>query len=150
MADQKFPDEKHARLNLLAGVWKTEIVMLDEKGLEGERFEATDTYRWMPGGYFLLHDVDAFMMGEPITSLEIIGVDPWGGGYISRNYDNRGVVSDYAATLEDRTWKIKGEQERFEGRIDEDGRTLAGRWERLDKSDWIPWMKVVLRKTSDT
>ena len=148
MADQKFPNEKHARLNLLAGVWKTEIVMLDEKAVEGERFEATDTYRWMPGGYFLLHDVDAVMMGEPVKSLEVIGVDASSGGYITRNYDNKGVVSDYKATLEDRIWKIQGEEERFKGIVDADGRKLTGRWERLEKSAWIPWMKVVLRKTS--
>ena len=55
------PTEKHRRLDVLRGVWRTEITMLDASGRPGETSIATDTYRWMEGGFFLLHEVDALM-----------------------------------------------------------------------------------------
>lgn len=141
-----FPSSQHERLDVLAGVWRTRIAMLDETETEIEHFAATDTYRWMPGRHFLLHDVDAMMTGQPVKSLEIIAANRESGQYTTRNYDNSGVVSDYAAALDGRNWSIDGEAERFRGSLSEDMQTLSGRWERRAGDMWLPWMNVILTR----
>lgn len=150
MSGSAFPSPQHERLDVLAGVWRTRIAMLDETEAEIEHFAATDTYRWMPGRHFLLHDVDAMMAGEPVKSLEIIAADRVSGQYTTRNYDNSGVISDYAAALDGRNWSIDGESERFRGSLSEDMRTLSGRWERRAGDTWLAWMNVTLTRQSET
>lgn len=148
MPDQTaFPNAALAQLDRLVGVWRTDIAMLDADGNEAARFHATDTYRWMPGRHFLLHDVDAVMDGQTIQSLEIIGLDAATGAYQSRNYDNAGSISDYTAAMLGDAWSIDGETERFRGHLSADGKVLAGRWERLDAGAWLAWMNVTLTRT---
>lgn len=146
MSEPAFPSPQHERLDVLAGVWQTRIAMLDEKETEIEYFSATDTYRWMAGRHFLLHDVDAMMAGQPVKSLEIIAADRDSGQYTTRNYDNAGVISDYAAALNGRNWSIDGGTERFRGSLSEDRRTLSGRWERRAGDIWLAWMNVTLTR----
>lgn len=147
MPDQSsFPNAALAQLDRLVGVWRTEIVMLDTDGRAGARFHATDTYRWMPGRHFLLHDVDALMDGQVIKSLEIIGLDPATTAYQSRNYDNAGTISDYTASLIGDVWSIDGQTERFRGQLSDS--VLAGRWERLEAGAWLAWMNVTLTRTN--
>lgn len=149
MSAPTFPSPQHERLDVFAGIWRTRIAMLDEKETETELFAATDTYRWLPGRHFLLHDVDAMMAGQPVASLEIIAADPVSGQYATRNYDNSGVVSDYTAALVGRNWSIDGEAERFRGSLSEDMRTLSGRWERRAGNTWLPWMDVTLTRQQE-
>jgi hypothetical protein len=146
MTDTTFPNAALARLNALAGHWSTRIVMLDDHGAEAEEFFATDIYRWMPGRHFLVHDVEAHMGGEPVRSMEIIGMATDGDSYVTRNYDNAGQVSDYTAALEGRQWRIDGATERFRGDIAGDGNTVSGLWQRHDADRWLDWMRVTLTR----
>lgn len=141
-----FPNATMARLDALAGTWSTRIIMLDKTGAEAEVFAATDIYRWMPGGHFLVHEVEAHMGGEPVRSMEITGIAADGETYVSRNYDNAGQVSDYTAAMDGRHWRIDGATERFRGEIAADGKTLAGLWQRCAADRWIDWMRVTLTR----
>jgi hypothetical protein len=142
-----YPSEALARLNALSGVWQTRIAMLDSNAREVEHFSATDTYRWLAGRHFMLHEVDAMMDGQHVQSLEVIGLDHPTGTYRSRNFDNAGAISDYTATMDGSAWSIDGAAERFRGRFNADGNLLSGRWDRLVGERWLPWMVVTLTRT---
>ena len=150
MSGADFVSPEHEKLDAITGVWRTQITMLDPAGNEIERHAATDTYRWMPGRHFLLHDVDATMPGGPYASLEIIAVDPATGRYASRNYDNTGAITESTMMFDGRTWSIDSENERFRGALADDGRTLTGRWERREGGNWLAWMDVTLTRQAGT
>lgn len=143
------PTERHRRLDILCGVWRAEITMLDTGGRPGDTHVATDTYRWMDGGFFLLHEVDARMGDTHLVALEIIRADPAGPGYLTNSFDNTGNATDYVAELDDRTWTIVSRSDRFAGTFSPDHLILTGHWERLDDGAWIPWMNVTLSRTAD-
>jgi hypothetical protein len=150
MTDIPTRDSRHERLDILAGVWHTDFTTLAEDGTPGEHSTAIDTYRWMPGGFFLVHEVDAYIAGNPLQALEIIGVDPSGGGYRARSYDSRGAITEHSAELDGQTFQMASKTDRFEGSFDAEGRKLTGRWERMTEGKWVPWMDVVLTKTGRT
>jgi hypothetical protein len=138
MTDFRRPTE----LEILAGHWDTTGTVIGEKS----PFEAVDIYEWMPGGYFLLHHVEAEMGGAEVRALEVIGADPGGSGYVTWSFDNSGGALTYRAQLDGRKWSIDGEAERFRGEVSPDGRTLEGQWSQKRGGQWVPWMDIALRK----
>jgi len=135
-----------ATLNALVGVWSTTIRMLgrDEDGTE---WHAEDVYRWMAGNYFLLHDVHAVMQSGAMTGLEIISPSERPGIFTTRSYDSNGGIVDAQMSLNDGIWESVSETQRFKGQIAEDGKSVHGRWERLQSGRWEPWMQIELRRT---
>lgn len=145
----KTPTERERRLDILRGVWRTVITMLDTGGRPGERYVATDTYRWLEGGFFLLHEVDALMGEDHVVALEIIRADPVGPGYLTNSFDSSGNATDYVAELDDRTWTMVSKRDRFAGTFSPDHLILTGHWERHDDGTWVPWMNVTLTRRTD-
>lgn len=145
MTEPGFPTDNHKRLNILAGVWDTTITML---GANGEVSRAIDTYTWMPGGRFLVHDVDATMLDKSVQSIEIIGVDKATGTFFSRSYDPDGSINDFSSRMEGLEYTIEGRVQRFAGEFSQDGKTLQGEWKQSTNGVWLPFVKVVLRKRS--
>lgn len=136
-----FPTAGHERLDVFAGSWDTTITMPD-----GATSEATDTYRWVSGGHFMLHEVDALVDGKRLQSVEMMVPDGEGGVSL-RSYDANGSVNDFTARLDGNGWSIEGEQQRFAGQFAKDGQTLSGAWQqRGDDGNWAPLMSVELRK----
>ena len=110
---------------------------------------AIDRYQWLPGGFFMLHTVDALIGGEASQSIEVIGYDAEQGCYVSRSYDDRGASDRFTARLENRAWAIDGLKVRFRGAFEARGTVLAGIWEQLrDGNQWQPWMDIELRKVT--
>lgn len=71
--------------------------------------------------------------------MAVIAPDPETGGYTQHYYDSRGVVRLYAMTFTDGVWQLLRDKpdfsplafrQRFVGRVDEDGDTISGAWER--------------------
>jgi hypothetical protein len=136
----------HQRLEIFVGTWRTEGEILDASGAT-RRLRATDTYEWLPGGFFLVHRVDGRMGDEEVRVLEIIGYDAASDAYFTHSYDNHGGVAEYEATLHDRAWSILGRSERFTGTFDEGGTALTGTWERrAEGGEWTRWMTIRLTK----
>ena len=138
----------HKRLEILIGTWNTtgEIKATDDS--PAMTLLATDTYEWLPGGFFMLHSADARMGGNPSRSIEIIGYDAASGDYVTRSYDDQGGSDAFTASLKGRGWSIDGEAARFRGSFNAAGSELKGKWERRSKSgDWLPWMKIKLTKS---
>ena len=143
------PGPRQARLAAFLGRWKTAGRVLPGDSGPGFPFAGTDTYEWVPGGYFLLHRVDVDMGGERVQALEIIGWDAQREAYFARSYDHQGNVGEMQATVRDGTWTFRGDAERFTGAFSDDGATLGGRWERRQGDRWLPWMDVHLTRTDE-
>ena len=143
------PSAKHRALSVFAGKWITQgsIRATDESASVDMR--AIDRYEWLPGGFFMLHKVDALIGDTASKSIEVIGYDAEQACYISRSYDDQGTSDGFTAQLKGRAWSIDGEKVRFRGAFNTSGSVLAGTWEqRSNRGRWSPWMDIELRNVT--
>lgn len=134
-----------SRFDIFIGVWNTRGDVLETDDAPAGTLVATDTYRWMTGGHFLVHDVDARFGDEPARSMEIVGYDTKRRKHVARSFDDRGSFEELIVQLRGRRWTITGDAVRFDGRFSADGDTLAGLWERKGKRGrWQPWIRLEL------
>lgn len=142
------------RLQALIGRWKTQGRVLPSDGEDAAEIDAVDTYEWLPGGFALLHRVDARVGDETVEGAEIIGYDPERGSYRTLYFGSDGPNA-YEARLSDRdgalVWSMRSLRDRFTGTFSPNGDTITGHWERLtDDAGWRPWMDVTLTKQRTT
>ena len=144
----------HRRLTALIGRWKTDGWTRETPDAPAIRVDAVDTYEWLPGGFGLLHVVDARMGDEKVEGAEIIGYDGDRGTYVTLSVGSDGSVAYEASLTEEKeglTWRMRSETTRFTGVFSEDGGVITGHWELLEKSgDWQPWMDITLTKQGDS
>ena len=137
-------------LGVLIGVWKTEGFTRESAGRQAMRIDAVDTYEWLPGGFAVLHRVDALVGDEPVEGAEIIGYDPERSAYVTQYFGSDGPNS-YEATLQDLdgtlVWTMSSGTDRFTGTFDDSRERITGRWEQLEGgAGWRPWMEITLTK----
>jgi hypothetical protein len=140
------PTDGHRRLDALIGVWRSEGETVD-----GARVAGTDTYAWLPGGFFVLHTVAVRLGADAVDVLEVIGFDPAAGRYPTTVFDGRrGTTAAYQmATADGATWTITGDAERTTLVVAAGGATMEARWERRDEAgSWGPWMTMRFRRTA--
>jgi hypothetical protein len=143
-------DTDHERLEVLIGTWKTDGRTKETPDAPAVKIDAVDAYEWLPGGYGLLHTVDANVGDEKVEGAEIIGYDPDRGAYVTQYFGSDGPAA-YEANLtqegEGLTWRMRSRTDRFTGVFNEDGSVLTGHWELLgDSGDWEPWMDITVTK----
>lgn len=81
------PPPELALLQGLAGTWNAEGVSLPDAPITGG-MTTTDTYEWLPGGYFLVNRGQVQVAGhQAVPHLWIIGFDPDAGSYPVRAFD---------------------------------------------------------------
>jgi hypothetical protein len=141
---------EHERLGVLVGTWKTEGWTREAPGIPAARIDATDSYEWLPGGFSLLHRVDARVGDLKVEGAEIIGYDLGRGSYVTQYFGSDGPAS-YEADLREEgdalVWTMRSADSRFTGTFSPDGESISGYWERLDeRSAWQPWMDITLTK----
>jgi hypothetical protein len=102
-------------------------------------------FEWLPGGRFL---VQRWELPDPAVpdGIAIIGFVPGRGTYLQHYFDSRGVARVYEMGFDDGVWTLRRVSadfsplefaQRFTGRLSEDGRIIAGRWECChDGSNW--------------
>jgi hypothetical protein len=92
-------------------------------------------FEWLDGGHFLLQRWHIEPSIFP-SGIAVIGADGPAGTLAQHYYDSRGVSRTYGVTLEDGVLTIARDDpdfaQRFVGRFDDDGATIAGAWERCD------------------
>jgi hypothetical protein len=141
---------EHKRLQALIGRWKTNGSTREMPGAAAVTIDAVDTYEWLPGGFALLHTVDANMGEEKVEGAEIIGFDPERGAYSTLYFGSDGATAYEAALSRETdglTWRMRSKTTRFTGVFNEDGNVITGHWELLqDGPDWQPWMDITLTK----
>jgi hypothetical protein len=139
------PANRMSRLEIFIGSWNTTGEVLETEAAPATTLSATDTYRWLPGKHFIVHDADARFGNDPTRSMEVIGYDHKSKKYWARSYDDQGVMELFAVTLQGKTWSIVGASVRFNGKFDANNDTLSGLWElKGKKAGWQPWIKLTL------
>jgi hypothetical protein len=137
------------RLAALVGRWRTEGWTRETADSPAARIDAVDTYEWLPGGFALLHVVDARVGDEKVEGAEIIGHDPARGSYLTQYFGSDGP-SSYEASLTEEdgalVWRMWSEADRFVGTFSDDGDTITGHWELRADSEWRPWMDITLTR----
>jgi hypothetical protein len=146
----KGPVAEHERLTVLIGRWKTEGWTSEMPDAPAARIDAFDTYEWLPGGFGLLHVVDAQVGETKVEGAEIIGYDADVGAFVTRYVGSEGSTA-YEASLTEETeglvWSMRSETTRFTGTFSDDGTVITGYWELLsDGGEWQRWMDITLTK----
>lgn len=131
------------KLQVFVGTWHT-----SGRTVEGKILEATDTYEWLTGGYFLIHKWNACLEKDRVEGIEIIGYEPESGKYSTRSFDSLGNSGRYTAELNGTIWQINGETEQFTGEFNPEKNCLTGRWEVYNGLEWKPWMEITLTKNN--
>ena len=140
-------DLAYEQLGKFAGRWNTEGRVVATNGAPEIRVFGTDTYEWLPGGFFLLHKVDVLIGDEKNETLEIIGFDEHAEKYTMQHYDNNGNSGFMTATCEEEVWTFIGEGLRFTGGFKNDDEEFSGIWEQSpDGKIWTHFMDIKLNK----
>lgn len=121
----------------LVGEWRTDINMpLDPPIVTHGR----TTFEWSEGGPFIIMRGSVEHPDFP-SSTAILGGDGETERYSMLYYDSRGISRLYEMSLSKETWKLwreaPGFSQRFTGKFSEDGKGIAGAWER--SSDGANW-----------
>ncbi|NIJ53895.1 DUF1579 family protein [Dyadobacter arcticus] len=142
----KKPGPELRRLNAFAGKWNTSGTLQAMPGDPPVYFHGTDTYEWLPGGFFLLHTVDVMMGNERKQSIEVIGYDPLSELYPMQHFDDQGESGIMHGRLEGDQWTILSSELRFNGIFSADMKTLTGVWEQCMEDSWTHLMEIALTK----
>jgi Protein of unknown function (DUF1579) len=76
---QHDPGSEHERLEALVGRWKTEGWTTGGSGTPAARIDAVDDYEWLPGGFALLHRVDARVGDQTVEGRRSSATTPGAG-----------------------------------------------------------------------
>lgn len=139
------PTNPMSKLEVFIGTWNTTGEVLETEANPAGALVATDSYRWLPSGRFIVHDVDARFDGKPTRSMEVMGFDAAKKSLFATSYDDQGVSEHFTVALSGRRWTIQGKSVRFEGSFNPAKNRLTGLWElKVAKGRWQPWIDLVL------
>lgn len=140
---------EHERLAVLVGRWKTEGWTRETPDSPAARIDAFDTYEWLPGGFGLLHVVDAKVGETKVEGAEIIGYDADRRAYVTQYVGSEGSTAYEASLTDDQglVWRMRSATTRFTGTFSDDRAVITGYWELLaDGGEWQRWMDITLTK----
>lgn len=128
----------------IIGRWRTSGTILDENGDAAAAVAGTDTYRWLPGGHWVVHEVDVMMGDERTQVLELIGGhDPATGGWQMHAFDTADSPGAMSLTLADPgLFLLQGDGVRSWFRPTAGPGFMTTRWERTWEENWIPWIDM--------
>ena len=136
-----------SRFNVFIGTWNTTGNVFPIGDSPRTDLIATDTYLWLPGQHFIVHQVDARFGGAAARSMEVMGYDSKRKKHVSRSYDDQGESEDFVLELRGRRWSISGATVRFNGSFDATRNRLTGLWEmKPPKSQWQSWIDLILER----
>lgn len=138
------PGAAHRNLDVFLGKWRAE----GHSYAEGQRADdprasavpwtSDESYEWLPGGFFLLHQWDAKAGQRVFKGTEIIGYDETSGGYFTRFFDNAGFHPEYRAVVDGKIWTFTEPSTRARVTVGSNSQ-LTFNWEwRNGGGDWLP------------
>lgn len=130
--------------DIFIGTWNTTGEVLETAANPAGQLVATDTYRWLPGRHFIVHDVDARFDGRPTRSMEVMGYDAARRQHFARSFDDQGQTEEFVVELDGRRWCIRGKTVRFDGEFNLRKSRLTGLWELKERKSWQPWIRLTL------
>jgi hypothetical protein len=144
---QPRPGPEYEVLEVILGKWINEGHTVETANTPSAKILTSDLYEWSTGGFFVLHTAYGRVGDAPGGGIEIIGLDPASGNFISRFFDSRGDATAHELTIEGDTWTWLGEKTRCKAVFADGGRTQTAHHERLDeRGGWVPSMEVTLTK----
>jgi hypothetical protein len=138
------------KLQPLVGQWTVEAVApwAPPGGPRGHTI-----FAWGPGEAFMIQRWETPVDVAP-DGVAILAVDEESGDLVQHYFDSRGVVRQYATSIEDGIWSLRkltpGFAQRFLGEFSPDGNTIEGAWEKVEdgSSDWELDFKLIHRRVS--
>ena len=133
-------------LDALVGRWEMEAVPPGGPPWPGE---ARVSFEWLEGRAFLIERWTVDLPEAP-DGIAIIG--PGEEAPLRQHYfDSRGVHRVYEMELSGGVWKLWRDSpdpspQRFTGEFSDDGRTIAGCWEKQEGGDWQTDFDLTYRK----
>jgi hypothetical protein len=142
------PANRMSKFEVFIGTWNTTGEVLETESGPTGSLSATDTYRWLPGKHFIVHDVDARFGSQPTRSMEVMGFDAPKQRHFATSFDDQGATETFVVALNGRRWSIRGKTVRFNGSFDAQKNRLRGLWElKGKKAGWQPWIELELVRT---
>jgi hypothetical protein len=139
------PTAAHKLLGALAGRWRTEGETVATKDAPSMKIAGTDTYEWLPGGFFMIHRADVRMGPDEAETLEVMGYDVATNTYLTTFFDNLGNTGSYQATVDQNVWTFRGVADRATLTVGDN--TMKAHWERTDDGmHWQDWMLITLTR----
>lgn len=138
------------RLEALVGEWTLEAGPPKGPPWPGQ---AQASFEWLEGRTFLVQRWSIDLPEAP-DGIAIIGAGEQSESFRQYYFDSRGVHRIYEMTLDDVAWKLWRDApdpfpQRFIGNFEDDGRTIAGRWEKAEEgSTWSIDFDLSYRRTS--
>jgi Protein of unknown function (DUF1579) len=101
------PSPQTRRLGALVGRWRSAGHVVGDRPVP---IVGTDSYQWLPGGFFVVHHVDVMLGDQRVQALELLGeYDPAADAFTARAYDNLGNVTVMQARVDDQgVWRFTG------------------------------------------
>ena len=140
------PGPAYRLLDAFIGTWLTTGNLKVDEGDSDLRITGTDTYEWLPGGFFILHKVNVVIGEDRKESIEVIGFDAASNSYPMHSYDNHGEMSTLYASEHHGIWTFMGDNIRFTGAFSEDCNTISGIWEQYTSGSWEFLMDIKLER----
>jgi hypothetical protein len=145
--DQPTAEAALKKLEPLLGSWTLEAI---PPGGEPWPGEARASFEWHESGALLIERTTVDLPEAPNT-VAVIGCDAANGTYHQLYTDDRGVCRVYEMSIDAEEWKLwrHGESfpQRFSGRFEDGGATIAGRWELAeDGEDWRTDFDLIFRR----
>jgi hypothetical protein len=137
------------RLEGLVGQWTMEAGPPGGPPWPGE---AAVTFDWLEGRTFLIERWRIDLPEAP-DGIAIIGTGDEPESFRQHYFDSRGVHRIYEMTLIDGEWRLWRDApdpfpQRFTGTFSEDGKTIAGRWEKQESGGWETDFDLTYRKAA--
>jgi hypothetical protein len=137
------------QLRPLLGQWTVEAVIPQAPPSE-ERGHTI--FQWGPGEAFLVQRWEVPFDAAP-DGVAIVAVDEESGNLIQHYFDSRGVVRQYATSIEDGVWSLRkltaGFAQRFHAEFSADGDTIGGAWEKSDDGEsWEHDFTLIYRRVA--
>jgi hypothetical protein len=132
-------------LDALLGKWKSVGKTIASPSEPVVRIVGTDSYKWMAGGFFLVHNAKVTVGKDTVEVLEMIGTyDTSSKTYPMRAFDNTGNFSTMKASVGvDGIWTFVGKSQRATLTISKDGKTMKAKWKRSKNAkNWEHWMDM--------
>ena len=137
------PQDTNPALNelaLLIGEWKMELSNASFLPHPSDTMTGNAAFEWAQGGAFLAMYMGKKPEGTPDATW-LFQRDQSTANYLVFYYDARKVSRVYEMSFSDGTWKMWRNSpdfsQRFEGKVSEDGNTIAAHWEKSeDGANW--------------
>jgi hypothetical protein len=138
------PVEHLQPLAPIIGRWRTSGSVLDGKGAVITTISGTDIYTWLPGGHWIVHEVDVTIGDQRTQTLELIGGrDEGTGGWQMHAFDTEDRPGFMRLSLaEPGLLLLEGDGVRSWFRPQAGPTYMTTLWEREIDGNWVAWMEM--------